>query len=367
MALILFYLLVGVLAGEHLGQWLRFLPEEGRLAFLQSFAAFHIYNPFAVLRFWLERDIALAWPRTLALESGALAAVAALLLRGACRMEGHFHERHYEPVRDVSGEKRSAVGERPLRWWAVKRVSEYSGRINLWLAGGFSLVYALYIVAGDHWPAWMGRRVFQLCDAAGGVPALATALVLLAAVPAAFQYGLWDSSTQDRCRRLELLLLTDLQPHDYWGAAAAAAWRRGRGYFIAALLLWAAALVGGRAPLSQLIAAVATSVLLWALYFALGFRAFARGAQANGLGLLLTVGLPLAAYALSRFAWALPGQWLPPGAVYSAGAGPTSLAWLIGPVLIAALTLTVARLSLRHCDAQLRRWYDENHGQKVMT
>ena len=70
---------------------------------------------------------------------------------------------------------------------------------------------------------------------------IATALMLLATVPAAFQYGLWDSSAQDRCRRLELLLLTRLDARDYWEAAAAAAWRRGRGYFAVAVLLWAAA------------------------------------------------------------------------------------------------------------------------------
>ena len=63
----------------------------------------------------------------------------------------------------------------------------------------------------------------------GGIPVLATALVVLAAVPAAFQYGLWDSNTPDRCRRLELLLLTGLTARDYWEAAAAAAWRRGAG------------------------------------------------------------------------------------------------------------------------------------------
>ena len=61
---------------------------------------------------------------------------------------------------------------------------------------------------------------------------------MLAAVPAAFQYGLWDSTDQDRCRRLELLLLTDLSGDDYCHAALAAAWRRGRGYFVVAVVLW---------------------------------------------------------------------------------------------------------------------------------
>src|SRR4051812_41481041 len=100
----------------------------------------------------------------------------------------------------------------------------------------------------------MGRRIFQMCDTVGGAAALASALVVLAAVPAAFQYGLWDSSVQDRCRRLELLLLTSLRPRDYWDAAAAAAWVRGRAYFFVALLLWGAALMGGRLRLSEAVA-----------------------------------------------------------------------------------------------------------------
>lgn len=151
----------------------------------------------------------------------------------------------------------------------------------------------------------------------------------------------------------------------FWDAAAAAAWKRGRGYFAVALLLWGAALVGGRMTTGQAISAVAAGVPLWALYFALGFRAFARGAQASGLGMLLTVGLPLAAYVLARLGWPLACSWLPPGTVHGAGAlTPPGLA---GPVLVAALTLVLSRDALRHCEARLRAWYDRNHGAKVMT
>ena len=144
------------------------------------------------------------------------------------RLKGHFHDRHYRPMTDTRLAQTERIGERPLSWWAVRRVMEYSGRVNIWLAGGFGVVYAAYLVAGDHWPAWMGRMVFEIFEKMGGAPALVTGLVVLAAVPAAFQYGLWDSTVQDRCRRLELLLLTDLNGGDYWHASLAAAWRRGR-------------------------------------------------------------------------------------------------------------------------------------------
>lgn len=367
MAGILLYLVVGVLAGENLRHWLDGLPETWQLVVLRGFHGMHEYNPYGTLRHWLDHDVGRAFERTAWLQAIACACILAALLRASYRLQGHFHERHYEPARDVSNEKRPPIGHRPLAWWAVKRVSEYSGRINLWLAGGFCLLYAAYLLGGDHWPAWMGRRIFAMCDAVGGAAALSTALVLLAAVPAAFQYGLWDSSAQDRCRRLELLLLTDLRPRDYWDAAFAAAWRRGRGYFAIALVLWTAALLGGRLTVGELLASVAAGVMVWALYFALGFRAFARGAQANGLGLLLTVGLPLAAWGLGQAGLVTVAGWLPPGMVYRAGVAQPSSVWLLGPLAVGATTLWLARRGLAECDVRLRQWYDANHGNKVMT
>jgi hypothetical protein len=367
LGLIVLYLVVGVLAGEHLRTWLAVLPEPLGLHVLRGFAAFHTHNPFGVLRWWLENNTEVAWQRTCGLQAAALLAAGLLLARAAGRLQGHFHDLHYQPLRLRDAVRRPHVGDRPLTWWAVKRVSRYSGRINLWLAGGFGLLYALYTVAGPHWPSWLGQRVFQMCDAVGGAAGLATGLVLLAAVPAAFQYGLWDSNAQDRCRRLELLLLTGLRPDDYWNAAAAAAWKRGRGYFAVALLLWGATLAAGRMSAGQAGLAVGSAVLLWGLYFALGFRAFSRGHQANGLGMLLTVGLPLGAFALASLGWPVLGELLPPGMVYRAGAGRASALWLAGPVLVAGLTLAVARRALFSCDAELRRWYERHHGRKVMS
>jgi hypothetical protein len=185
--------------------------------------AFFAYNPFAVVRDCHRDGPEVTWRAAGGVELWSLALVALLAVRAASRLLGHFHERHYQPAADRSAGVRRRVDDRPLAWWAVKRVSHYSGRINLWLAGGFGVLYALYTVAGPRWPDWLGKAVFVLCDESGGIPAVAAGLVLLAAVPAAFQYGLWDSSAQDRCRRLELLLLTRLGAQDYWDAAAAAA------------------------------------------------------------------------------------------------------------------------------------------------
>jgi hypothetical protein len=113
---------------------------------------------------------------------------------------------------------------------------------------------------------------------------------------------------------------------------------------------------------------LAAGLLLWGFYFALGFRAFAHGAQANGFGLLLTVGLPLAAYALYRLGLPFLGEWLPPGLVYGVGSPSRLGPWLLLPALaLLAATALIARHALRHGDRQLRRWYDQNQGRKVIT
>jgi hypothetical protein len=364
MALIVVYLVVGVLAAENLALWLADLPPFWSALALDAVRTFHAYSPFTVLRDVLRDSPEVVLGRFLLLEGVGLALATLLVWRSACRLQDHFRDRHYMPILAVKDRRRGAVGERPLAWWAVKRVSEYSGRVNLWLAGGFAVLYAAYTVAGDAWPPWLGTQVFVTFDQLGGVPAMAAALVVLAAVPAAFQYGLWDSSAQDRCRRLELLLLTDLDARDYWEAAAAAAWRRGRGYFGVALLLWGALVAAGRAEAVQVLAAVAAGVTLWGLYFALGFRAFARGAQANRLGLVLTLGLPLAACVLFRAGLEPLAALVPPGGVYYPTADAAGAAWLPGPILAGATALVVGRQTRRRCVNDLRAWYDLHHGQK---
>jgi hypothetical protein len=364
--LIVVYLLVGVLAAEHLRAWLAFLPGDLGDWCVAAFHAMHRYSPFAAVQTALTGDPWATLPQTLILEGVALLVAVALAARAAGRLQAHFHERHYLPAIDPRGARRAEVGERPLRWWAVKRVTEYSGKVNLYLAGGFALLYGVYLLAGDFWPPWLGRQVFHIVDGAGGVAALASALIVLAAVPAAFQYGLWDSNAQDRCRRLELLLMTDLGARDYWEAAAAAAWRRGRGYFAVALWLCVAAVGAGRLHVAQGLTLAAAGVVLWGLYFALGFRAFTRGNQANGLGLLLTVGLPLLAFGLFRLGWPVLAALVPPGSVVQPTTAQPTWTWLPGPLLGGLLMLTLARRALHRCDAELRRWYDLHHGQKLI-
>lgn len=363
--LVVAQLAVGVLAGEHLKIWIDTLPAGLGQLVLHGFEAFHRYNPFATLRHWLISDPAEAWQRLVGVEAAALAVMGLLMARSAGRLQGHFHDRHYRPALDRGRGNQSAPGDRPLSWWAVRRVTEYSGRVNLWLAGGFGVLYALYTVAGPAWPAWLGRQVFFEFDTAGGIPVWATALTVLAAVPAAFQYGLWDSHVQDRCRRLELLLLTQLEGRDYWEAAAAAAWRRGRGYFGVAALLWVAAALAGQVSLWQCVGGMAAGVLLWGVYFVVGFRAFSRGVHSNRLGIVLTLGLPGLAFVLYRAGWPAVAALVPPGNVHAAARLP-GIGWLAGALLGGVLALAIARFTLARCDAELRRWYDRNQGSQVI-
>lgn len=361
------YLLVGVLAGENLPLWLAGLPDSIRWWVMECYGWLHTLNPFSVMQYWFGpgRVPVVAAERMLGLELTAIVVAGLLIARGSFRLRGHFHDRHYRPVNGPSGSRRAGPGNRPLSWWAVRRVMEYSGRINIWLAGGFGLLYAAYTVAGNAWPAWMGRLVFQMVQSMGGIPVLATGLVVLAAVPACFQYGLWDSCTANRCRRLELLLLTRLEGIDYWQAAAAAAWRRGRGYFAVAMVLWLAALLSGQAPIPNVLVAAASGVLLWALYFSLGFWSFARGRQASGLGSALTLGLPLLCAITVRWAGTNAAAILPPGNVWlalRAGPGPT---WLCA-LAIGISALVIGQLAQIACDRELRAWYDRHHGHAAI-
>src|SRR5262249_16167447 len=159
---------------------------------------------------------------------------------------------------------------------------------------GFTLAYSAYLLAGPHWPNWLGRQAFLIFENMGGVPLLTTALVMLSAVPAAFQYGVWDHDAHDRARRLELVLPTALAGGADWEAGFAAAGNRGWGYFALAGLLWLVGWITGQMTLAQTLLAASAGVLLWGLYFALGFWAFSRGIQANRLGVSMTLLVPLA-------------------------------------------------------------------------
>lgn len=363
---VLVYLVVGILAGEHLRLWLAKLPPAWAEAAYQAVMTLHNGNPFGVVRNWFDpgRSGPLVWEQFRTLHQIAGAAVFLLMLRGASRLKGHFHDRHYKPISSDRAAQSEHIGDQPLSWWAVRRVMEFSGRSNLYLAGGFSALYAAFIVAGDSWPSWMGRLVFQIFETWGGAPMVATAMVVMATVPAAFQYGLWDSTVPDRCRRLELLLLTELSGRDYWRASLASAWRRGRGYLCVAAVLWLALAVSGRATWVQVGAAAVGGAAVWVFAFAVGFRAFCTGNQASGIASLLTLGMPLVLFALLRAKLDTLAAFVPTAAAYLPLRDGLSGSWFAGLALVAGLSGHLARRGRERCDAELRAWYDANQGRK---
>jgi len=373
------YLVVGILAGENLRLWLTKLPPAVAEAVFDAVMALHNGNPFGVVRTWFDpgRSPAVAWERFAELHALAGTLIALLGLRAAFRLKGHFHDRHYQVKREKEKGERTggltfsfsifpfSFREQPLAWWAVRRVMEYSGRVNLWLAGGFALLYAAFLVAGDAWPPWMGRLVFHIFEWWGGAPVVAAAMCVMAAVPAAFQFGLWDPTVSDRCKRLELLLLTELTGRDYWHASMSAAWRRGRGYLVIAAVLWLALAVSGRVAWYEAAAAAVGGAALWVFSFAVGFRAFCTGNQAGGVASLLTLGLPLLLFALLRAGLDTPAAFVPTAACYLPLRTGLTWGWAAGLALTTAAAVWLSRQGLARCEAELRAWYDANQGRKV--
>ena len=115
-----------------------------------------------------------------------------------------------------------------------------------------------------------------------------------------------------------------------------------------------------------MLAGLGAGIILWGLYFALGFRAFCRGMQASTLGLTLTIGMPLLVYLLCQAGWPVIAALLPPGAVYFPVSAQPSWTWLVGPLLGVTAALMITRRSLAWCLGDLRHWCDLHHGRKVL-
>lgn len=364
---VLFYLIVGVLAAENLLQWMQAMPEPCGEWFFNSVTFFKTMNPFGIVHFWFSSDFVewLAWDRFAGLNLTASLLTVALVFRASSRLVGHFHDRHYSPIDSSRAAQTEFIGDRPLSWWAVRRVMEYSGRVNLYLAGGFCLAYAAYIVSGHTWPAWVGRGAFNLFESWGGPAMLATAMAVMAAVPAAYQFGLWDSTVPDRCRRLELLLLTDLTASDYAHAAFRAAWSRGRGYLGAAALLWIACAINGRISVMDAIAAAFGSLLLWAFAFAVGFRGFATGHQTNGIASLITLGCPMILYAFWTTQQPMLVALVPTSVAFLPMKTGITLEWLAAFAFTGLITTHLLTRGFARCDGDLRKWFDAHQGLRA--
>jgi hypothetical protein len=322
----------------------------------------HYWNPFTIVHRLARHRDGVGVELLLALAvAGAFAVLAAA--RMAWRLKDHYMERNYF-VRHDPKAARAGIGAWPVTWWAVRRVNEYPGRANLYFAGGAAVLYAAFLVVGEaNWPSAFGRNLFAMYELLGGIPGLATGLAILAAVPAAYQYGLWDSSIPARCKRLENFLPTRLDVRDYLHAAARSSWNRGRGYLLASALLLIAGCWSRRLGATEMLLAGAASVALLGLHFAVGFRYFSRSRTGATLGFALTAGLPALAWGLGSQGLGSVALLTPPGAVfYATQAGIPWLDRLLPVALYAGLAALLLQDAWRRFDAELREWYDRCHG-----
>lgn len=363
---VLVYLVVGLLVGEQIRGWLLSLPDALGQFLFQSIMALHHGNPFGIIRSWFTpgSNADVIWEQFLMLHGITLAVLSFAVVRAAHRLQPHFQDRHYAQLSNDRDAESESIGDRPLSWWAVRRVMEYSGRVNLWLAIGVAGLYSAYTIAGEHWPPQLGRMVFLIFESWGGPAAMATMMCVLGCVPAVFQYGLWDSTTQDRCRRLELLLLSDLNSRDYAHAALAAAWARGRGYFFAAGLLWIALGISGSAYWFEVLMAAFGSLILSALSFAIGFRSFSKGAQTSGIASMFTMGMPILLVLLNRMGHGAWGALLPHGWTYAPLKTGLTWTWFVGIGMGLIISIWFLRTGLNDCVRDLQIWYDRNHGKR---
>lgn len=365
-AVLLAYLIIGGLLGEQTFALLSTLPGGAGSWIRDLFFFFHWNNPFSIVVFLGQENTPGLLTRLLWVEGCGIAAVTFFVVRAAARLKGHYIDHHFRPLADLTDANRGHITDRPLTWWAVRRVTEYAGQINLYLAFGAAIAYSCYLVLANNWPAWLGRHVFIILEMLGGVPALCTVLFLLAAVPFAYQYGLWDSSVPERCRRLELLLLTGLDAHDYALASLAASWRRGRGYVLAAAVLLFAGWWSGRYSLPNTLVCFLVGLVLIGVYFAVSFRVFASNRGGTTLGFVLSIVLPLLTWGLGSIGMRFFTSLLPPGAIFHSLTAGSLEAWL--PIAVSSLcsvilTVWLTRSALATFDKELRTWYDRNSGK----
>ena len=281
-------------------------------------ATMRYVNPFRFLGAVGDADPAsMAW-RLLAVTACLALAVTLCAWRLAVRLRPHYDEENYA-LRRRRRRRDGAVGNAPLSWWTRRRVSQFKGRINLYLLWFTVGLYAAWMHYEASWPPWLAVAQLMMIERLGGATLLLLASLQLAVVPIAFLSGLWDSTPAQRVRRLELLLVSPLAARDFLRASVVAAWTRSRGYVLAAMIMLAALRSTGQvnAAGGLLIATLAGSYLL--LAFAAAFRDFAQAGTERQMairGLSWSAAVPLVTVLLVQLkVWPLALA-SPLGAIY---------------------------------------------------
>lgn len=337
--------------------------ESGEAFFLQVLTVFGVLLGFSLLGVWY-------------------------LVR---RLRKHYLEENYS---NQNREQKSSrpIRENPLAWWTHRRVSQFRGQINIYLGWGCVLLYSLWVAISVSQGAvvqWMIMAVFYFFGGSAMIGAFGLQFGL---VSTAFLNGLWDSNTQQRVSRLELLLVSPLTAREFLGGSIAAAWTRGKHYFAMAVVAWGVpaaltVIVPLFRPVSRSKAlATLAPTSIWAFLFAMfvaavyvffvfsiAFRNFARlkgDNQVARLGLLLSLGIPLLTSALFFLNLGWLGALVPLGAVFLLTSDPawaaesTGLSWEWMWLMIFLATgcyLWMGRLlfqaAFKNFDQEIRTWF----------
>lgn len=376
---VLVYLVVFGLLGHFcmpaIVAWWSGLTGTPAATFAQVGATTRYLNPFRLL------GAVSSEPETglllrLAVVTAALVAVSLLCFaRLVVRLRKHYQEEnYYRPGERRKGSQR--IGVNPLSWWTRRRVSQFRGNVNLYLTWTTLGLYGCWMIFESQWPSWLAMNQLQLIRMLGGEALLLVAALQLAVVPMAFLNGLWDSNSQQRVRRLELLLITPLAGREFLLASAVAAWTRGKGYIFGALGILLAALIAGRIFWYEAVGILVLGFGYLLLCFAVAFRNFARVESDQSVtvrGLVWSIGMPLLTFALFRLGNDAIAAATPLGSVFIV-ALPTAeratwidysmtTVWTIAGVVIVSCLIAswwLLRSALHNFEREIHTWFEAN-------
>ncbi len=355
--------------------WWSGLTGTPAATFAQVGATTRYLNPFRLLGA-VSQETEPGLALRLAVVTAALMLVILLCFaRLVVRLRAHYTEENYAHSAGRRQSRRS-IGQNPLSWWTWRRVSQFRGHINLYLTWTTLVLYAAWMLLEDRWPTWLAMSQLQMIRGLGGEALLSVAALQLAVVPMAFLNGLWDSNSQQRVQRLELLLITPLAGRHFLQASAVAAWTRGKGYAVGAIGIWLAAVLSGRIQWFEAAGIVLLGACYLLLCFAVAFRNFARVESDQSVtvrGLVWSIGMPLLTVALFQMgshAWAaatpLGGVFMLslPGAERASWVNcslPT--VWFIAGTIAATSligSLLLLKSAVRNFDREIHDWFEAN-------
>ncbi|QGJ68736.1 Hypothetical protein PBC10988_3970 [Planctomycetales bacterium 10988] len=291
------------------------------------------------------------------------------------RLRRHYWEENYgQQYRRKEFLK--PIKENPLAWWTARRVSRFRGNVNLYMGWTTIGLYSSYLIFKEQWPPWLGEHLMMFFTMMGGAAVLGPAALQFGLVPIGFLNGLWDSNQQQRVGRLELLLVTDLTARDFFWGSVVASWTRGKWYFAAATVVWAASAYAAEITWGTFLLLFLCGTIYVVCFFSIAFRNFARlrgDRETANWGLSMTVGIPMVTIGIFWLKWGLLGAFTPLGGLYLLalpedrqqailGLSSTGTILLVVGVSLVYLCGAIFLIwtALRKFDAEIHQWFAEH-------